>query len=133
MTGVDIDELDTTLTTGLRRGREAAQATARIEFTTAGTAEPPQMPVRIGCALAMAAATGAPARVADQLMDQLAVATQDDLVASSPGMYRCHSRLAVDRLTQARPILGQAGRPGRLSLRSLQRRALSWPARDKFR
>ena len=38
VTGVDINELDTTLTTGPWRGREAAQATARIEFTTAGTA-----------------------------------------------------------------------------------------------
>jgi hypothetical protein len=38
------------------------------------------MPVRIGYTLAMAAATGAPVRVADQLMDQLAVAAQDDLV-----------------------------------------------------
>jgi len=76
-TGVDIDELDTTLTTG---PGEAAQATARIEFTTAGTAERRQMPVRIGYTLAMAAATGAPVRVAGQLMDQLAVAAQDDLV-----------------------------------------------------
>ena len=80
VTGVDIDELDTTLTTGPRRGREAAQATAQIEFTTAGTAERRQMPVRIGYTLAMAAATGAPVRVAGQLMDQLAVAAQDDLV-----------------------------------------------------
>ena len=53
---VDIDELDTTLTAGPRRGREAA----RIEFTTAGTAERRQMPARIGYTLAMAAATGAP-------------------------------------------------------------------------
>jgi hypothetical protein len=37
-------------------------------------------PVRIGYALAMAAATGAPVRLADQLMDQLAVPAQDDLV-----------------------------------------------------
>jgi hypothetical protein len=37
---VDIDEPDTTLTTGVRRGREAAQATARIahtELTQLGT------------------------------------------------------------------------------------------------
>ena len=41
VTGVDIDELDTTLTTGAWRGREAAQATARIEFVEGGgTAEP---------------------------------------------------------------------------------------------
>jgi bifunctional DNase/RNase len=80
VTGVDIDELDAALTAGPQRGRGAAQATARIEFTAAGTAEPRQMTVRIGYALAMAAATGAPIRVADQLMDQLAVPAQDDLV-----------------------------------------------------
>jgi hypothetical protein len=79
VTGVDTGELDTTLTTGSRRGCEAAQATARIEFTTAGTAERRQMPVRIGSTLAMAAATGAPVRVAGQVIDQLAVAAQDDL------------------------------------------------------
>lgn len=79
VTGVDIDELDTTLTTGSRRGREAAQATAdRVHY--AGTAELRQMPVRIGSTLAMAAATGAPVRVHGQVIDQLAVAAQDDLV-----------------------------------------------------
>jgi bifunctional DNase/RNase len=80
VTGVDIDELDTALTTGPRRGRDAPQAAARIEFTAAGTAEPKQMTARIGYALAMAAATGAPIRVADRLMDQLAVPVQGDLV-----------------------------------------------------
>ncbi len=67
VTGVDIDEMDTALTTGPRHGREAAQATARIGFTAAGTPEPRQLTVRIGYAMAMAAATGAPVRVADQL------------------------------------------------------------------
>jgi bifunctional DNase/RNase len=81
MTGVDIDQLDTALTAGPRRGGGTAQAAARIEFTTAGTAEPRQMPVRIGYALAMAAATGAPVRVADQLMEQLAVPAEGDLAA----------------------------------------------------
>jgi bifunctional DNase/RNase len=80
VTGVDIDELDATLTTGPRRGHDTAQPTARIEFTAAGDAEPGQLTVRIGYALAMAAATGAPIRVADQLMDQLAVPAQGDLV-----------------------------------------------------
>jgi bifunctional DNase/RNase len=80
VTGVDIDELDTALTTGPRRGRDAPQATARIEFTAAGSAEPKQMTARIGYALALAAATGAPIQVADQLMDRLAVPAQDDLV-----------------------------------------------------
>jgi Domain of unknown function (DUF151) len=80
VTGVDIDELDTELTTGPRPGPGTAQAAARIEFTAAGTAEAQQLPVRIGYALAMAAATGAPVRVADQLMDRLAVPAQDDLI-----------------------------------------------------
>jgi hypothetical protein len=80
VTGVDIDELDTELTTGPRQGRARPQATARIEFTAAGTAEPRQMTIRIGYALAMAAANGAPVRVADQLLDRLAVPGQDDLV-----------------------------------------------------
>jgi hypothetical protein len=80
VTGVDINELDPALITGPRRGRDTPQATTRIEFTAAGTAEPRQMTVRIGYALAMAAATGAPIRVADQLMDQLAVPAQSDLV-----------------------------------------------------
>ena len=80
VTGVDIDELDAALTTGPQHGRDLAQATARIEFTAAGTAEPRHLPVRIGYALALARATGAPVRVADQLMDQLAVPAQDDLV-----------------------------------------------------
>jgi hypothetical protein len=81
VTGVDIDELDTALTAGPRRGRDTAQATARLEFTAADTAEVRQMTVRIGYALAMGAASGAPVRVADQLMDQLGVPAQDDPVA----------------------------------------------------
>ena len=80
VTGVDIDELDAALTSAPRHGHDNARATARIEFTAAGTDGPRQIPVRIGYALAMAAATGAPVRVADQLMDQLAVPAQGDLV-----------------------------------------------------
>jgi hypothetical protein len=88
------------------------------------------MTVRIGYALAMAAAAGAPVRVAGPLMDQLAVPAQGDLRASSPGASRCHGgvadcracsagtrryawRLADDRLTAVRvrkaPGLGQGG------------------------
>jgi bifunctional DNase/RNase len=78
--GVDIDTLDAALTTGPQRGRDLTQATARIEFTAAGTAEPRQLSVRIGYALALAVATGAPVQVPDQLMDQLAVPAQGDLV-----------------------------------------------------
>lgn len=80
VTGVDIDELDAGMTTGPQRLHDAAQATARIEFTAAGDTEPRQLTVRIGYALAMAAATGAPILVPDQLMDQLAVPAQDDVV-----------------------------------------------------
>lgn len=81
VTGVDIDELDTELTTGPRQGRDNPQATAQIEFTAAGTAEPRRMTARIGYALALAAATGAPIRVAGRLMDELAVPGRDDLVS----------------------------------------------------
>jgi bifunctional DNase/RNase len=77
VTGVDIHELNTELTTGPRHGRDKPQATARIEFTVAGTAESRQLTVRIGYALALAAATGAPVRVADQLMNQLAIPGQE--------------------------------------------------------
>ena len=80
VTGADIDTLDTGLTAGPRHGPENAQATARIGFTVAGSAEPGQLPVRIGYALALAAAAGAPVRVADELMDRLAVPAQGDLV-----------------------------------------------------
>jgi hypothetical protein len=87
VTGVDIDELDPALTTGPGpwHGPEAAQATARIELTAAGTAEPRQIAVRIGYAMAMAAATGAPVRVGGPLMDQVAVRAEDDLVGQVTG------------------------------------------------
>ena len=80
VTGVDIDELDAALTTGPRHGRGGPVPPARIEFTAAGTGEPRQMEARIGYALALAAATGAPIQVAGQVMDQLAVPAQDDLL-----------------------------------------------------
>ncbi len=99
VTGVDIEEVDTALTTGPQRGRpDAVQASAGIEFTAAGDAEPRQMTVRIGYALALAAATGAPVRIADQLMERLAVPAQDDLVGQfTTGVQlprRRHGRLA---------------------------------------
>lgn len=109
VTGVDIDELDPGLTTGPRHGRDPAQASARIEFTAAGTAEARQMPVRIGYALAMAAATGAPIRVADQLMDQFAAPAQDDLTGQFtknvplPRRRRGLSRLVGGRKLVRRP------------------------------
>ena len=129
VTGVDIDELDTALTTGPRHGRDLARAAARIEFTAAGTAEPRQLPVPIGYALAMAAATGAPVRVADQLMDQFAVPAQGDLVDQftrdvslprrrrglrrrSTGTRRSARRLAKDRCAPRRSVRPGTGRAG---------------------
>ena len=84
VTGVDIDELDPALTTGPRRGRDSAQAAAQILFPAAGTATPGRCR-STWAALAMAAATGAPIRVAGQVMDQLAVPAQGDLENSSQG------------------------------------------------
>ena len=63
-----------------RNGRFQRPLLSHGRTPTAGAAEPKQMTVRIGCALALAAVAGAPIRVTDQLMDQLAVATQSDLV-----------------------------------------------------
>jgi hypothetical protein len=80
VTGVDIDELDADMTSGPRRGRPDAQASAlsRIEFTGAGAGVSRQMQVPVGYALALAAAFSAPVRVADQVMDRLAVATRGE-------------------------------------------------------
>jgi hypothetical protein len=111
LTGVDIDELDTALTTGPRQGRDTAQATARIEFTAAGTAEPRQMTVRIGYALAMAAATGAPVRVASQLTDQLAAPAQGDLVGQfTSGVPLPRRRRGLSRLFRRHPPVRLAAR-----------------------
>ena len=111
VTGVDIDELDPALTTGPRQGRDLAQATARIEFTAAGTAEPGQMPVRIGYALAMAAATGAPVRIADQLMDQLAVPAQGDLAGQfTRDVPLPRRRRRLSRLVRRHPPVRMAAR-----------------------
>jgi hypothetical protein len=81
VTGADIDELDTAITASPQRGRGRrpdAEASARIEFTRAGTGEPQQMQVPLGYALALAAAFGAPVRIADQVMDSLGVATRGE-------------------------------------------------------
>ena len=85
VTGVDIDELDTALTTGPRHGRDLARAAARIEFTAAGTAEPRHLPVPIGYALAMAAATGAPVRVADQARSDAMTASRRPAIRHEAG------------------------------------------------
>ena len=111
VTGVDIDELDPALTSGPRRGREIAQATARIGFATAGAAEPGQMPVRLGYALAMAAVTGAPVRVDSGLMDQLAVPAEGDLAAQfTRDVPLTRQRVGLSRLVGG---LGLARQPAR--------------------
>lgn len=69
------------------------------------------MTVRIGYALAMAAATGAPVRVADQLMDQFAVPAQGDLA----GQFTRDVPLARRRRGLPRPFRGH--RPTRLAAR----------------
>jgi bifunctional DNase/RNase len=111
VTGVDIDQLDTALTTGPQHRRDAAQATARIEFTAAGTAEPKQMTVRIGYALALAVATGAPVRVASQLMDQLAVPARGDLVGQFTRDVPLPGRRGgLSRLLHRHPLVRAAAR-----------------------
>ena len=111
VTGVDIDELDPALTTGPQQGRDLAKAAVRIVFTAAGTAEPGQMPVRIGYALAMAAATGAPIRIADNLMDRLAVPAEGDLAAQfSRGVPMPRHRRHWPRLLHRHPPARMATR-----------------------
>jgi hypothetical protein len=62
------------------------RASARIEFTAAGAAGPRQMLVPLCYALALAAAFGAPVRVAGPVMASLAVATRgEDLLGQFPG------------------------------------------------
>jgi hypothetical protein len=111
VTGVDIDELDPALTTGPRRGRKIAQASARIGWTAAGTAEPGQMPVRLGYALAMAAVTGVPVRVAGQLMDQLAVPGEADLAGQfTRDVPLPRRRRGLSRLVGGRKLVRQPAR-----------------------
>ncbi|HYB17394.1 MAG TPA: hypothetical protein VEF71_18255, partial [Streptosporangiaceae bacterium] len=96
---------------GPRRGRQIAQATARIEFAAAGTADPGQMPVRLGYALAMAAAAGAPVRVADQLMDQLAVPAESDLAGQfTRDVPLPRRRRGLSRLVAGRKLVRQPAR-----------------------
>jgi len=59
---VEIDELDPMLTSGPPHGRPHTQASARIDFAGAGGSH--QMQARLGYALALAAAAGAPVRAA---------------------------------------------------------------------
>jgi hypothetical protein len=73
VTGVEISELDPALTSGPARGRPHVQASASIEF--AGTGGAHEMQARLGYALALA---GAAVRVADQVMDQMAVRVEGE-------------------------------------------------------
>ena len=107
VTGADIDELDAAVTAGPRRGRPDAGASARIEFTRAGAGGPRQMQVPLGYALALAAAFGAPVRVAGEVMDSLGVATRgEDLL----GVF----------LGEDAPRAGGAARARRAELRTAQ-------------
>jgi bifunctional DNase/RNase len=119
VTEVDIDELDPALTTGPRRGREAPRASARIAFTPAGTAEPREMTARLGYALALAHATGAPIRVPDELMNRLAVTAEADPVTQFT------RDLPVPRHRRRLPWLFRG--------RTASRLALAAPARDRSR
>jgi hypothetical protein len=74
VTGVYIDELDAAVTAGPPRSCQDPRASARIEFAAeAGDGVPHQLQARLGSALALAAACGAPVRVAGQVMDRMAV------------------------------------------------------------
>jgi hypothetical protein len=66
------------------------------------------MTVRIGYAPAMAAATDAPIRVADQLMDHLAVPAQGDLVGQfTRDVPLPRRRRGLSRLVRGRPLVRQ--------------------------
>jgi hypothetical protein len=111
----------------------------------AGAAEPRRMTVRIGYALAMAAATGALVQVAGPLMDQLAVPAQGDLVGQFVGdlplprprrglsrlvrrrkrVRRPAHRRPPHRSQQARPNFGQADRPWPATRQSLRQCGLT--------
>jgi hypothetical protein len=80
VTGVDIDDLDTETTASPRLGPASRPLTeARIALGAPGGTR--HVTARLGFGLALAAAVGAPVRVADAALDRLAVAIQDgDLV-----------------------------------------------------
>jgi hypothetical protein len=69
------------------------------------------MAVRIGYALAMAAATGAPIQVADQVTDQLAVPAQSDLVDQfTRDVPLPRPRRGLSRLVRGGPLVCQPAR-----------------------
>jgi hypothetical protein len=85
VTGVDIDDLDTGATAPPRPGPASRPlAEARIALGASGGTR--HVTARLGFGLALAAAAGAPVRVADAVLDRLAVAVQDgDLVGQFTG------------------------------------------------
>lgn len=69
------------------------------------------MPVRLGYALAMAAVTGAPVRVADRLMDQLAVPAEGDLAGQfTRDVPLTRRRVGLSRLIGGLKLARQPGR-----------------------
>jgi hypothetical protein len=69
------------------------------------------MTVRIGYALAMAAVTGAPGRVADQLIDQLAVPAQGELAGQfTRDVPLPRRRRGLSRLVRRCPLVRQPAR-----------------------
>jgi bifunctional DNase/RNase len=102
VTGVDIDDLDTQTTAPPRFGPPSRPLTeARIVLGAPGGRR--HVTARLGFGLALAAAAGAPVRVADAVLDRLAVAIQDgDLVRQfigalpAPAVFRPRPRLRFE-------------------------------------
>ena len=102
VTGVDISELDTETTVPPRLGSAPRPpAEARIVLGPPGGRQ--HVTARLGFGLALAAAAGAPVRVADAVLDRLAVAIQDgDLVRQfveglpAPAVSRPRPRLRFE-------------------------------------
>jgi bifunctional DNase/RNase len=102
VTGVDIGDLNTETTAPPRRGPASRPPTeARIALGTPGGTR--HVTARLGFCLALAATAGAPVRVADALLDRLAVAIQDrDLVRQfidglpAPAVPRPRQRLRFE-------------------------------------
>ena len=102
VTGVDIGELDTETTAPPRLGPASRPLIeARIALAVPGGTR--HVTARLGFSLALAAAAGAPVRVADAVLDRLAVAIQDgDLVRQfvdglpAPAVSRPRPRLRFE-------------------------------------
>jgi hypothetical protein len=85
VTGVDIDDLDVE-TTAPPRLRPASRPLAEAQIALGVLGGTRHATARLGFCLALAAAAGAPVRVADAVLDRLAVAIQDgDLIRQFTG------------------------------------------------